>query len=74
MTKADVHFETAATIYAEGEEIPITDILAYFDIDEDIKEGDIVIHRSKHYRVVQVEEVVSINNKINIRCCLEPVS
>jgi hypothetical protein len=74
LSQAEIYFENAATIYGEDEEIPITDILAFFHIKEDVQVGDTVVHKGKYYKIVSCDEVVGVNNRKYIQCCLEPVN
>jgi len=74
LVKAKIYFENMLTLYEEGEEIPVTDTVAYFEPSEDVREGDIVVHKSKHYKIVHRIEVMGINNVLHIQCSLEPIT
>ena len=74
LVKAKVYFENMLTLYEEGEEIPVTDVVAYFEPSEDVRKGDIVVHKSKHYKIVHRAEVMGINNVLHIQCSLEPIT
>lgn len=76
LTKAEIVFENALTLYndEDEQEIPITDISAYFDKDEDVRSGDLVQHKGKKYQVVNTKKVSSIKNELYLLCCLDRVS
>ena len=75
LLKADIVFENALTIYNDEDEseIPITDIMAYFNINDDVQIGDNVQHKGKKYRVVATQRVSSIKNDLYLLCCLERI-
>ena len=74
LIKAKVYFENMLTLYEEGEEVPVTDTVAYFEPSEDVRNGDVVIHKGKHYKIVHRAEVMGINNVLHIQCSLEPIT
>jgi hypothetical protein len=76
LSKAEIIFENALTLYndEDDEEIPITDIMAYFDKNEDVRSGDIIQHKGKKYQVVQTKKVSSIKNQLYLLCYLDRVS
>ena len=74
LVKAKVYFENMLTLYEEGEAIPVTDTVAYFEPSEDVRNGDVVVHKSKRYKIVHRIEVMGINNVLHIQCSLEPIT
>ena len=74
LVKAKIYFENMLTLYEEGEEIPITDTVAYFEPSEDVRVNDIVVYKGKHYKIVHRAEVMGINNVLHIQCSLEPLT
>lgn len=73
LVKAKVYFENMLTLYEEGEEVPVTDVVAYFEPSEDVRVNDTVIYKGKHYKIVHRAEVMGINNILHIQCSLEPL-
>lgn len=75
LAAARICFENALTIWNDEDmsEVPISDILAYFDKDEDVKVKDIVIHRGKEYMVISADIVSGIQNDLYMLCSLERV-
>lgn len=73
LTTAEIVIENILTMYEDDETIPVTDILAYFKADEDIRVGYVVVYKGKKYRVVEREDVIGVANNVSIRCCLEPI-
>lgn len=73
LTEAEVVFENALTLYndEDDQEVPITDISAYFDKDEDVRSGDLVQHKGKKYQVVNTKRVSSIKNELYLLCSLD---
>lgn len=74
LVKAKIYFENMLTLYEEGEEVPITDTVAYFEPSEDVRNGDVVVHKGKRYKIVHRAEVMGINNVLHIQCSLEPIT
>jgi len=74
LVKAKVYFENMLTLYEEGEEVPVTDVVAYFEPSEDVRVNDTVVHKSKHYKIVHRTEVMGITNVLHIQCSLEPIT
>lgn len=73
LAKAEIVFESLLTMLEDDEPIPVTDMLAYFHADQDVAVGDVVVYKSKNYRVVEREDVIGVANDVSIRCCLEPI-
>ena len=73
LTTAEIVFENMLTMIEDDEPVPITDMLAYFSADEDIKVGYVVVYQGKNYRVVECEDVIGVSNDVSIRCALEPI-
>lgn len=73
LAKAEIVFESMLTILDDDEPIPVSDMLAYFHADQDVAIGDVIVYKSKNYRVVEREDVVGVANDVSIRCCLEPI-
>lgn len=73
LAKAEIVFESMLTILDDDEPVPVSDMLAYFHADQDVAVGDVIVYKSKNYRVVEREDVVGVANDVSIRCCLEPI-
>lgn len=73
LAKAEIVIENMLTMIEDNEPVPITDMLAYFDADQDLGVGDVVVYQGKNYRVVEREDVVGVANNVSIRCSLEPI-
>ncbi len=74
MTKAELCFENALTIWDDEEPIPLSDILAYFAHDDDIQISDIIMHKGKQYEVLSTESMRGLNGGLTLCCALERVS
>ena len=74
MSKAELSFENALTIWDDDEPIPLSDILAYFDPNEDVQVGDLIVHRGKRYEVLSAEQMRGLNGNFLLCCALERVS
>lgn len=74
ITKAELSFENALTIWDDEEQVPLTDILAYFQSDDDVQVKDIIVHKGKQYEVLSVEYMRSLNGDFTLCCALERVS
>ena len=74
LTKAELCFENALTIWDEDDPIPLSDILAYFNPDEDIQVGDVILYMGKRYEVLSVDRMRGLNGDLLLCCALERVS
>ena len=73
LTKAEIIYEDMLTMIEDDEPVPVTDMLAYFHSNEDVKIGYVVVYKGKNYRVVECEDMMGIANNVRIRCSLEPI-
>jgi hypothetical protein len=74
LTTAEMCFENALTIWDDEDEIPLSDILAYFTSDEDIQINDIILHKGKRYVVLSADIMHGLNGDLLLCCALERVS
>lgn len=73
LANAEIVFENMLTMIEDDERVPVTDMLAYFHQDLDVKVGYVVVYQGKNYRVVECEDVIGVSNDVSIRCALEPI-
>jgi len=74
ITKAEMCFENALTIWDDEDEIPLTDILAYFRPDDDVVINDIILYKGKQYEVLSADMMRGLNGDLLLCCALERVS
>lgn len=71
LTQADIRFETDSLWDGEDEDFPTSNIMAYFNKDENIELGNQIMHKSKLYSVIATRTVVDVNNVQKLECALE---
>lgn len=74
LTKAEMCFENALTIWDDDDEVPLSDILAYFPPTEDVQINDIIVHKGKQYEVLSSDIMSGLNGDLLLCCALERVS
>ena len=73
VTSAKIVVDTAEAIYDEEDEVMISDTHAFFEPNENLQIGDIIIPEGSRtsYIIKSVQSVRSLNNVIMIDCALE---
>lgn len=74
LTKAEMCFENALTMWDDEDETPLSDILAYFEQDDDVQTGDVVLYKGKQYEVLSADIMRGLNGDLLLCCSLERIS
>jgi hypothetical protein len=70
LTQADIRFETDSLWDGEDEDFPVSNIMAYFDKDENVEPGNQIMHKAKLYSVITSRVVVDVDNVQKLECAL----
>ena len=70
LTQADIRFESDSLWDGEDEDFPTSDIMAYFNKDENIEPGNQIMHKAKLYSVIASRIVVDVDNVQKLECAL----
>ena len=74
LTQADIRFESDSLWDGEDEDFPTSDIMAYFNKDENIEPGNQIMHKAKLYSVIASRIVVDVDNVQKLECALVRVN
>jgi len=76
ISEAKIIVDAADVIYDEEEDIVISDIHAFFNPDEDVQIGDLIIPEGSKqvFNIRSVQQVRSLDNVVLIDCALEEQS
>lgn len=70
LTQADIRFETDSLWDGEDEDFPASNIMAYFNKDENVEPGNQIMHKAKLYSVIASRVVVDVDNVQKLECAL----
>lgn len=70
LTQADIRFETDSLWDGEDETFPASNIMAYFNKDENVEPGNQIMHKAKLYSVIASRIVVDVDNVQKLECAL----
>ena len=70
LTQADIRFETDSLWDGEDEDFPVSNIMAYFNKDENVEPGNQIMHKAKLYSVIASRIVVDVDNVQKLECAL----